>query len=275
MRYGITNGLAALLLIPAAAAAAAESAPKVPVAIDLSNPFHAPPGWRLTVTQGSEEVDPFGDGTTKIPGPLHLCLSRDNGQTCRPAVETMLIRPGERRPYDSVHYLNALRILHPRTGRAILWVQAASIHGGNGDQAVGTVALAYDRVRDRFEPIYRFHSGRNNNQEVRYIDRSVLRGAILSAQPTTDAPFAFWMTVDRRAANGRYTPILRYRSATRYGDGNPLAVIDSEMPEIQRRLKLLAPGKPLPLPEGPCPSPRLIERELWCTQPPGRVGGGG
>ncbi len=30
--------------------------------------------------------------------------------------------------------------------------------------------------------------------------------------------------------DNRYHQIMRYRSATRYGDGNPLAVIDCECP---------------------------------------------
>ncbi|MDG6719271.1 hypothetical protein QCE92_13960, partial [Staphylococcus aureus] len=55
---------------------------------------------------------------------------------------------------------------------------------------------------------------------------------------------------------------------TGYGDGNPLAVIDSEMPETLRRLKLWQPGSPLPLPEHPCPRPRLVAQVLWCTYPP-------
>ena len=58
--------------------------------------------------------------------------------------------------------------------------------------------------------------------------------------------------------------MLRYRITTRYGDGNPLALIDSEMPNIQMRLVLIKPGGQLPLPAGKCPNERLIKRALWC-----------
>ncbi len=45
-----------------------------------------------------------------------------------------------------------------------------------------------------------------------------------------------------------YSRIPRYRSATLYNDGNPLAVVDSEMPNIGERLGLRRPGAPLPAP---------------------------
>ncbi|MGH9711589.1 MAG: hypothetical protein ACRD37_13690, partial [Candidatus Acidiferrales bacterium] len=62
-----------------------------------------------------------------------------------------------------------------------------------------------------------------------------------------------------------YKTVLRYRSATHYGDNNPLAVIDSEMPNIEWRLGYWKPGMALPLPSGACPKPHLIHMELWCN----------
>jgi hypothetical protein len=61
-----------------------------------------------------------------------------------------------------------------------------------------------------------------------------------------------------------YRQVLRYRSATQYGDGNPLAVIDSEMPNILRRLGMWRAGQPLPAPRG-CKRPHLIKDALWCS----------
>jgi len=61
--------------------------------------------------------------------------------------------------------------------------------------------------------------------------------------------------------------VLRFVSATRYGDGNPLAVIDAEMPNIQQRLGLWKPGQPLPTPtarDKPCTRPTLKRSALWC-----------
>lgn len=42
--------------------------------------------------------------------------------------------------------------------------------------------------------------------------------------------------------DNRYHQIMRYRSARRYADGNPLAVIDSEMPGLWQRLGLMRAG---------------------------------
>lgn len=58
--------------------------------------------------------------------------------------------------------------------------------------------------------------------------------------------------------------VLRYRSATGYQDGNPLGVIDSDLPNIQRRLGLWRAGQPLPVPAQGCATPRLVTMELWC-----------
>ncbi|MDZ7282225.1 hypothetical protein N4G62_09315 [Sphingomonas sanguinis] len=243
----------ALLALPAIAAA--------PPPVDLSS---LAPGWRLFATQGPDVEDPSGN---TAPGKLHLCLTRDGGKTCRPALDDLLTSPGQPNPFDEAHYLEVAKIVRPGADRALLWVQVASVHGGNGDQRVGRMALSYDRKAERFVPVFRQQTSRNNNQEVRFVEKGPLRGAIVSAVPTTDAPFGFWITVNRMNASGRYAPVLRYRSGTRYGDGNPLAAIDSEMPETLRRLKLWQPGRPLPLPDSACPKPRLIAHVLWCIDP--------
>ncbi len=258
MRRAMGIGLAMMSL--AAAAPPGTPQPR----LDLSAPFGLPRGWQLVTRQGPEEEDPGGN---RAPGALHLCITRDGGRTCRPALDTMLVTGDGKNVFDTVHYLEFARVIRPAPDRPLLWVQVASLHAGNGDQIVGRMALAYDRAGQRFVPVYAKRTGRNNNQDVRFIEKGALRGAIISAEPTTDAPFAFWITVNRIGRDGRYAPILRYRSATRYGDGNPLAVIDSDMPETLRRLNLWRPADPLPLPDGPCPQPRLIARVLWCTPP--------
>ncbi|WP_230480802.1 hypothetical protein [Sphingomonas sp. Leaf21] len=238
-----------------------------PQPFDLSRPFALPAGWKLIGSQGPGVEDAGGN---PAPGPLHLCITRDDGKTCHPALDDILASPGEHGDFDVAHYLNMVRVVHPRAGRPLLWVEAASIHGGNGDQLVGRMALAFDRNSGGFVTVFRQTTGRNNNQDIRYVDQGPLNGTIISAVPTQDAPFGFWIVVNRMASDGRYAPVLRYRSGTRYGDGNTLAVIDSEMPEIQRRLNLWKPGQPLPLPDQPCPRPHLVKTVLWCAAPPAR-----
>jgi hypothetical protein len=146
-------------------------------------------------------------------------------------------------------------------------IVTASLHAGDGGQIVATQLFRYNKARDTFERVYAHWTGSNNNQEVRFMAGGPLEGAVISAEPTGDAPYGYWMEVSRLQPHGVYRRVLRYRSATRYNDGNTLAVIDSEMPNIERRLGLLTPGSALPLPHGaarPCLRPHLVKTELWC-----------
>jgi hypothetical protein len=248
------------------ATAIAAPAPLAP--IDLAAPFGASAGWRLTATQDDPMPDPVLDPAEKVPGAIHLCISADGGRTCHPGLDGLLSLSGPDDLYARPHFLNTARIVHPRRDLAVLLVSVASLHGANGDQRVATAAITFDRGRATFDLAYRHQTGRNNNQDIRYIETGPLRGAIISVDPTENAPFAFWIAVNRIGPDNRYHQVLRYRSATRYGDGNPLSVIDSEMPNLQQRLGLWHPGSTLPLPARPCPQPRLIGGALWCTARP-------
>lgn len=140
----------------------------------------------------------------------------------------------------------------------------ASLHNGNGNQLVLTQALAYQTASDRFERVYEHATGRNNNQEVRYIEAGPLAGDVISVDPADTAPFGYWVAVQAFTPGDSYHQVLRYRSATIYGDGNALPVIDSEMANIQRRLGLWQPGSALPRPATACAKPHLVGMELWC-----------
>ena len=233
--------------------------------IELSKPFGARPGWRFSASQGPEISDPLRDATDKAPGVIRLCLSPDTGRTCRPSFDRLLAIEDKDDLFSQPHYLEDARIVHPRPNLPVLLIQAASLHSGDGDQRVATTALIYDHASDAFIPVYEKQTGRNNNQEIRYVETEPLRGAIISAEPTNTRPFGFWIAINRIGPGNRYRQVLRYRSATLYGDGNPLAVIDSEMPNIKQRLDLWHPGSKLQSPAGPCPRPHLIKRELWCS----------
>lgn len=191
------------------------------------------------------------------PGAVSLCLAKTEGGPCVQPLANLTDA------YWEAHNLDDARIV--RGGPApLLWLKTSSLAGANGDQAILYQALAYRRASDRFVQVYAHQTGHNNNQEVRFIERGPLAGAVISAEPTQNAPFGFWIVVSRASAGGGFAPVLRYRSATRYGDGNPLAVIDSEMPGIQQRLGLWRTGQPLPLPQGACARPHLVKGALWC-----------
>jgi len=229
---------------------------------DLSKPFATRSAWRFTAVQAPKL--PYADGE-RIPGAIRLCISNDKGRSCQTDLRRMLWDGEPDNPYLGPHFLRKAEIVRLLSGQALLLVQAANLPSGDGEQGVATQLFAYDRRGDRFIQVYAKRTPRNENQEVRYIRGGPLQGAVISAEPTRDAPFGFWIIVDRPTRPSTYRQVLRYRSATRYGDGNPLAVIDSEMPNIWRRLGLWHPGARLPLPKGRCPRPRMVRMELWCN----------
>jgi hypothetical protein len=256
--------LAGLALGAAHAAPAVDAASKVIADIDLAKPLHARSPWRLTATQGPPEPGVVADPE---PGRVVVCLRRTPQAPCDPALDAT---PDYKRaagdPAWPPHYLMTTQAVFPRGGSAPpLWlVQTGSELSGDGDQVVATQVLAYRPQTDRFERVYEHVTGHNNNQEVRFVAAGPLRGDIIAVDPTDNAPYGFWVSVSALSPAYAYREVLRYRSATRYGDGNPLAVIDSEMPNIEVRLGLWRAGEPLPLPPGPCPRPHLVKTELWC-----------
>jgi hypothetical protein len=259
--------LAFLLTIAVCGAQAQDVQPlpsqgRVTSSIDLSQSLGAKSNWRFMALQGRDTTDPVM--ADPIPGKIRLCVTRDDGASCYPGLDHLLRLPSGDDSYSDPRYLIEARIVRPRADRPLLLMQVASQHSLNGDQRLATVVLAYDQEQGSFTPVYEKQVNKNNNQEIRYIADGPLMGAIISAEPTDDAPFGFWITVDRLGPTGGYKQVLRFRSATRYDDHNPLAVIDSEMPGILLRLGIWRPGMKLPLPADKCAKPHLIGQELWC-----------
>jgi len=146
----------------------------------------------------------------------------------------------------------------------LMLIKSAGPHSGNGGHAIHTDLYAYDRQSNRFVEVFSNRTGSNNNQETRFIEGGTLRGDIVVAEPTSSAPFGFWISLYvKNPTNSNFRRSLRYRSATRYGDGNHLAVIDSDMASILQRLGLWKPGDPLPAPSG-CAHAILRRGEVWC-----------
>ena len=141
------------------------------------------------------------------------------------------------------------------------------MNGANGNCGVSTFPFSYDRKAERFRVVFFNMMSRNNNQEARFVEIGPLLGSVIVAYPTNDAPFAYFVEIYKRMSDSEYSQVLRYRGNTRYGDGNPLAVIDSEMPESLRRLGLWKTGDALPVPPSmPRGCARLVMRKgvEWC-----------
>lgn len=238
--------LSLLLALPASLDPAPPPAPSPPrvqparrpsapaIDIDLARAMGTAGSWHLLAWQGPPIPDPLtGD---RVPGPVRLCLSRDGGRRCSPDLTRLLVPATGPDEFAEPHEVLAARVVHAG-GAPLLLLRVGSLHSGDGDQRIATAVYAYDRAHDRFMQRFAQATGRNNNQEVRVLERGPLAGRIVSAIPTTTAPFGYWITVHARDAGGRFRQVLRYRSSVRYGDGDRRAVIDAEMPAIERRLR--------------------------------------
>lgn len=256
---------AVLALTFTTAVAAQSIRPSVISDIDLSKPFSTREAWQFTATQGPSVAGLYDE---KEAGEIQLCLRMSPSASCDPQ---LLNEPGftisANDRFTQPHYLKAVKIVYPQGAarQPLLFVKTGSLHSGNGGQTVLTQVLAYKNPQNRFVRIYQHVAGTNNNEEVRYIGSGRLKGDIISVEPTENAPYGYWVTVNALTPQYTYKTVLHYRSATHYGDRNPLAVIDSEMPNTQRRLGYWKPGMPLPLPPRGCPNPRLVHMELWCN----------
>ena len=235
--------------------------------MDLAKPFHTRSAWRFVVTEGSRVKD-FGDNDA--PGTLTLCLYKGLGEQCvsDPVNLAVSANPSIWAP----HYLIAAKVVYPRGRKDVplLMIVTGSLLSGDSDQSVATQLIEYDTERDVFRRVYGKSTGHNNNQEIRFVTGGPLRGSVISAEPQQHRPYGYWIVVSSLGPSGEYRQVLRYASATRYGDGNPLPVIDSEMPNIERHLGLWKPGDPLPAPSGVnaryvCLKPTLRHSELWCV----------
>ncbi len=239
------------------------------IQLDLAETFHTRSAWRLIVTEGPPTKD-YGDNDAA--GALTLCLHKAPEGPCVSAPVTPPLQPAlSGDPMWEPHYLLTAEVVHPHGPRTapVLLIVTGSLNSGDGDQIIATQLIAYDASQDAFRRVYAESTGHNNNQEIRFVKEGPLRGSVITAEPQDRSPYAFWIAVDKPGPSGSYRQVLRYRSTTLYNDGNPLPVIDSEMPNIQRRLGLWKPGQPIPTPDPrtsnrPCPRPMLRKTELWC-----------
>ena len=269
--------LLAALLVGLTAPAAVAQAPAVDPAsaaapqgaqLDLARIFHTRSDWRLVVTEGLPTQDYGGNDA---PGSLTLCLRQGASGPCVSGpVTPPLILAAATDPAWEPHYLRSAKAVYPHGVQAapFLLIVTGSLHSGDGGQIVATQLVAYDARHDAFQRVFAQSTGTNNNQEIRFVTEGPLRGCVITAEPQDHLPYGYWIVVKRLTPADAYRQVLRYRSATLYNDGNPLAVIDSEMPNIEERLGLWRPGQPLPTPDTnggkPCRKPSLRRTELWC-----------
>jgi hypothetical protein len=237
--------------------------PKVVSHIDLTEPFGTVTQWTLVVVQDDgQPAEDFEDH-----GPIFLCLVKGANPDC--ALHLYQQVRSEMPWFDTPYHLFAGSVVYASRNKSnpLLFLKVCGAASGDGDCEIATALYEYDKRTDRFIRVFLNLTGRNNNQATRFVESGPLQGYVIVDNPTENAPYTYWIELYRAEDSGQYGRILRYRGLTIYSDGNPLAVADSEMPEILHRLGLWQPGDALPvpahLPKG-CRVLFMRHGEEWC-----------
>lgn len=230
--------------------------------LDLTQPFATKSPWALVVAQDARPA-PADLSMMGNAGPIAVCFVKGLTPGCTEARG----HAGDDW-FDMANGLRAAAVVFAGSGQPLLMLQTLSAHGMNGNANFETKLFRYDRKTDDFRPVFvNVNGGTNNNAATRFVEHGPLQGDVIIDHPTSDAPYAYWIEVYAPGKSGLYARILRYRSITHYGDGNPLPVADSEMPEIMKRLGFWKPGDALPLPpHAPSGCAPFVMRhgEEWC-----------
>lgn len=247
---------------------------KVTAHLDLTQTFQTKSRWMLVTAKQPDETSSAVSGADERMGAISLCFVNDDKVDCSEEIFSAqypakrIASDARRAPHYYELHKSDIVFSGPQQSSPLLRIKTCSISGATGNCEVATFLFDYDRSADKFRVVFFNLTGRNNNEECRLIEDGVLRGRVIAVNPTPNAPFGYFVEVYKRGADGRYAQVLRYRSKTRYGDGNPLAVIDSEMPETLHRLGLWNPGDALPVPPRmPRGCTRLVMRNgvEWCV----------
>jgi hypothetical protein len=245
---------------------------KVIAHLDLTQPFQTKSRWSLVAAKQPDEESSVEDGAGNRIGAVSLCFVENDEPDCSEEMFLAKYREETIR-FDSgpgpFYELLASDVVFSGPGRTLplLSIKTCTTLGANGNCGVSTFLFAYDSKANRFPVVFFNMMGRNNNQEARFVENGPVLGSVIVAYPTNDAPFTYFVEVYKRISDTEYSRVLRYRGNTRYGDGNPLAVIDSEMPETLRRQGLWKTGDALPVPPRmPRGCTRLVMRKgvEWC-----------
>lgn len=186
---------------------------------DLTTAFHTKSKWRLVITQepDSDESSVFSD-----PGNLHFCFIHNDNPTCSDSF-----------PYN---ILNDVKIIPSNDSLAwpLLVLTAEEFTGGPA-QWKGTLVWVYRPNIDKFQQIFENSTPQNLNEETRILTTGPLSGDIIIDLPTACHPWPYRI-IAYRLSRAHYVEAFDYLGRTRYDDGDPRRVLDSEMPQIERRL---------------------------------------
>jgi len=245
---------------------------KLKMQLDLTMPFSTKSQWALVVAKQPDEDSENEDGAGNRIGAVIYCFVKNSNPDCSESMFLAKLKQAGKTFYDGerpfyTHFASSVLYPESENSSPLLWIKACTYTNGDGDCGISTFLFAYDQTSDNFRIVFFNVTGRNQNQETRFIEHGLLAGHVIAVYPTGEAPYRYHVEVYKRGAIGDYEQILKYRGKTGYNDGNPLAVIDSQMLETLRRLGLWKTTDALPVPpKMPAACTRLVMRKNveWC-----------
>lgn len=237
---------------------------KVIARLPLTEALMTTSPWELVVAKETDIASDFGDES-----PTTICFVHNGDPECTEGALFPIANPSVDKKGRLFYEFGGARVVNAASGHTspMLMITACSLAGGNGNCGKYTLLFGYDRSSDQLRLVFHDAVPRNNNGATRFIEKGPLQGDVISVTPTNNAPYGYFVSVFSQDATGRYVRALRYRSKTHYNDGNHLAVIDSDMPELLRRLGLWKstdpPPAPAVMPED-CTKLVLRKGEEWC-----------
>lgn len=244
--------------------------------LDLTQPFATASPWALVVAQ---DPSPPAEPDLEDHGPIAVCLVKVLTPHCMEKyplhgrwLKWYAKYGGYLSWYVTAYDLGTAGVVYAGKDktRQLLLLKTYSARSGDGNSNIRMALFDYDPHEDQFRQVFENFSGAsNNNQAARFVEHGPLQGDVIVDYPTDHAPYVYWIEVYAPGKTGQYARILKYRSHTRYGDGNPLPVADSEMPAIMQRLGLWKPGDALPVPlnmTSGCGRLVLRHAEEWCQK---------
>lgn len=205
--------------------------------LDLTQAFDTRSAWTLVVTELSGEASTVAVRFVRQADPGAPGIP--NGRRLRKPhnEEHIKLFPGER----SFYSLLESRIVFSQEGdRApLLLIRACTLRYGNCSCWISTLLYAYDRDSDSFRTVFFGLTASDTKQATRFGESGPLLGRVIVITPAASeqgAGFGQVVEVYKRSVVGEYLRVLVYCSRNRCTDADGASVIDSEMPEILRRL---------------------------------------
>jgi hypothetical protein len=205
---------------------------------DLGASLRIKSNWHLIVTH-----EPDDSGITAVIGNLHFCFQDQSTKSCQEQCFPDGVVLDDRDTcgdggilYNVYHWLRTYPAIG--TPKAALVVADVAWTGGGSGEPTGPIVWRYDQNSNRFRRIFVAIEQPSSNGEVRFIDYGPLAGDVILDQLTRSWPYRYQITVYRLTEAVRYNEVISYAGQSKEGDGNTLAVIDAEMPEIEFRLSI-------------------------------------